>query len=382
MISSSSPLFQLASAATASSPAFSAFNSGLTNAIAPSFTSSFLRTRGTNNVTRPNMTSAIANASPISQIVASSVAEGEWDARKSHAVVHDNPYYGKCMIGGALACGLTHTAITPLDVTKCNIQVSPQKYKGLSSGLRTLIAEEGTTGVWKGWFPTLIGYSMQGLFKFGLYEYFKDMYSNIAGEENSVKYKGLIFCLGSASAEFIADIALCPMEMIKVKVQTATPGTWPTAFGPALAKMSAQSAETRFPFGSVVPLWSRQIPYTVAKFYFFEKAVAFFYGNVFTAPRESYSKNAQLGVTFLSGYTAGIVCAIVSHPADSLVSQMGKSSNKGKSLGTIASEVGYANLMTRGLTTRIVMIGTLTGLQWWIYDTFKSAAGLGTSGGK
>ena len=27
------------------------------------------------------------------------------------------------------------------------------------------------------------------------------------------------------------------------------------------------------------------------------------------------------------------------------------------------------------------MIGTLTGLQWWIYDTFKTAVGLQTTGG-
>lgn len=33
--------------------------------------------------------------------------------------VHDASYYGKCMIGGLLACGLTHAAITPLDVVKC-----------------------------------------------------------------------------------------------------------------------------------------------------------------------------------------------------------------------------------------------------------------------
>lgn len=30
-----------------------------------------------------------------------------------------------------------------------------------------------------------------------------------------------------------------------------------------------------------------------------------------------------------------------------------------------------------GLGTRILMIGTLTGLQWWIYDSFKTAMGLG-----
>ncbi len=36
---------------------------------------------------------------------------------------HDFSYYIKCMIGGALACGLTHTAICPLDIVKCRMQV-------------------------------------------------------------------------------------------------------------------------------------------------------------------------------------------------------------------------------------------------------------------
>jgi hypothetical protein len=27
--------------------------------------------------------------------------------------------------------------------------------------------------------------------------------------------------------------------------------------------------------------------------------------------------------------------------------------------------------MTKGLVTRIIVIGTLTGLQWWIYDTSR-----------
>eukprot|EP01097_Dermamoeba_algensis_P005282 TRINITY_DN3351_c0_g1_i1.p1 TRINITY_DN3351_c0_g1~~TRINITY_DN3351_c0_g1_i1.p1 ORF type:complete len:171 (+),score=50.50 TRINITY_DN3351_c0_g1_i1:108-620(+) len=170
--------------------------------------------------------------------------------------------------------------------------------------------------------------------------------------------------------------------MIKVKVQTSPHGTFPTAFGSALAAMSAQRAETRFPFGSLVPLWSRQIPYTVAKFYFFEKCVQLFYTHVFTQPKETYSKLTQLGVTFASGYSAGVICAIVSHPADSIVSQMGKAANKGKSFGQIASEVGVVNLCTKGLGTRVLMIGTLTGLQWWIYDTFKTVMGLGTTGGK
>jgi len=76
-----------------------------------------------------------------------------------------------------------------------------------------------------------------------------------------------------------------------------------------------------------------------------------------------------------------VICAIVSHPADNLVSQMGKAENKGKSFGEMAKEQGLYKLFTKGLGTRVIMIGTLTGLQWWIYDTFKTIMGMGTTGG-
>eukprot|EP00922_Rhytidocystis_sp_ex-Travisia-forbesii_P020361 GHVS01029963.1.p1 GENE.GHVS01029963.1~~GHVS01029963.1.p1 ORF type:complete len:327 (+),score=41.46 GHVS01029963.1:70-1050(+) len=301
--------------------------------------------------------------------------------RKPHAVPHDASYYSKCMLGGILSCGLTHVAVCPLDITKCRMQVYPDRYKGLMQGLSTIVKEQGAKGLSLGWAPTLVGYSMQGFCKFGFYEVFKDLYSNLAGEENAAKYKGAVWLAASASAEFLADIALCPMEMVKVKVQTSPLGTWPSALGPATSQMIAQKASTRFPFGSLVPLWSRQIPYTMAKFYFFEKVVQLFYDRVFTEPKNTYSSGTQLGVTFASGYIAGIICAIVSHPADTLVSQLGKAENKGKGYSQIVKEVGCKNLFTKGLGTRVLMIGTLTGLQWWIYDTFKTTMGMGTTGG-
>ena len=38
--------------------------------------------------------------------------------------VHDLAYYQKCMIGGILSCGITHTIVCPLDIVKCRKQVS------------------------------------------------------------------------------------------------------------------------------------------------------------------------------------------------------------------------------------------------------------------
>ncbi|CCW61368.1 unnamed protein product [Phytomonas sp. EM1] len=305
-----------------------------------------------------------------------------WDARYLNpAVPHDAKYYLNCVGGGIFACGLTHTAVCPLDVVKCNMQVCPEKYKSLPQGMRLMMQEQGlgSAGLFRGWIPTLLGYSAQGALKFGCYEMFKDLYSNMAGEELTKSCTGLIWLAGSASAEFVADIFLCPFEMVKVKVQTSPKGTFPTATLSAICKMKSDKT-SGFPFKSLVPLWGRQIPYTMAKFFFFEKVVRSFYKYVFTGPRDEYSKATQLSITFMSGYIAGIICAIVSHPADSLVSARGKASNAGKTYGQIAREAGYKNICTKGLGTRILMIGTLTGLQWWIYDSYKTTLGMGTSG--
>lgn len=59
------------------------------------------------------------------------------------------------------------------------MQVDPQKYKGIFNGFSVTLKEDGVRGLAKGWAPTFIGYSMQGLCKFGFYEVFKVLYSNM-----------------------------------------------------------------------------------------------------------------------------------------------------------------------------------------------------------
>ena len=59
-----------------------------------------------------------------------------------------------------------------------------------------------------------------------------------------------------------------------LQVQTAPKGTFPVAMGQAVSAMITHRNAERYPFGSLQALWSRQIPYTMAKFYFFEKVPA------------------------------------------------------------------------------------------------------------
>ncbi|NWI86134.1 MPCP protein, partial [Pitta sordida] len=163
-------------------------------------------------------------------------------------------FYALCGFGGVLSCGLTHTGVVPLDLVKCRMQVDPQKYKSIFNGFSVTIKEDGVRGLAKGWAPTFIGYSMQGLCKFGFYEVFKILYGNMLGEENAYLWRTSLYLAASASAEFFADIALAPMEAAKVRIQTQ-PG-YANTLRQALPKMFAEEGIWAF-YKGVAPLWMR-----------------------------------------------------------------------------------------------------------------------------
>lgn len=93
-------------------------------------------------------------------------------------------------------------------------------YRSNLGAWRSIFGKEGLRGVFFGWSPTLIGYSFQGGAKYGFYEVFKYWYGErlFPGMNKTVVYLG-----ASASAEFFADMALCPWEAIKVRMQTTLP---------------------------------------------------------------------------------------------------------------------------------------------------------------
>jgi len=295
------------------------------------------------------------------QLVAASAAD------ETSCEFGSNKYFALCAFGGVLSCGITHTAVTPLDLVKCRLQVNKEYYKSLGNGFKVTVQDAGARGLFLGWAPTLIGYSAQGLCKFGFYEVFKKTYGDMMGEENAFLWRTSLYLISSASAEFFADIALSPMEACKVRMQTSAPGTFPTTLRGALPTIYKAEGINGF-YKSLVPLWGRQIPYTMMKFACFEKTVEALYTFVVPKPRADCSKGEQLMVTFAAGYIAGVFCAIVSHPADTIVSYMNKA--QGATLSSSAKDLGFAGLWA-GLGPRIFMIGTLTALQWFIYDGVK-----------
>ncbi|CRK20077.1 hypothetical protein BN1708_001039 [Verticillium longisporum] len=302
-------------------------------------------------------------------------------AKAGRIELYSGRYYAACTFGGLMACGLTHFAVTPLDLVKTRRQIDSKLYTGNFQAWGKIFRGEGVRGIFTGWSPTLFGYSAQGAFKYGWYEFFKKQYSDIAGPENAQKYKTVLYLTASASAEFLADLALCPFEAVKVRMQGGIPSPYSGTLD-GIRTIAAKEGMSGL-YKGLYPLWGRQIPYTMMKFASFETIVEMIYDRL-PGQKSDYSKGAQTGVSFAGGYLAGILCAIVSHPADVMVSKLNANRAPGEAFGgalsRIYKDIGFSGLWN-GLPVRIVMIGTLTGLQWMIYDYFKIFMGLPTTGG-
>ncbi|RDW78099.1 putative phosphate transport protein [Coleophoma crateriformis] len=308
-------------------------------------------------------------------------ASAKAQAKTGHIEMYSPKFYAACTFGGLLACGLTHTAVTPLDLVKCRRQVDSKMYTGNFQAWGKIGRAEGFRGIYTGWGPTFFGYSAQGAFKYGGYEFFKKFYSDAVGAENAYKYKTALYLMASASAEAIADVALCPFEAVKVRMQTTIPPFAKGTFN-GISTITSKEGYAGL-YKGLYPLWGRQIPYTMMKFASFETIVEAIY-DYLPGTKSDYGKGAQTAVSFTAGYLAGILCAIVSHPADVMVSKLNAQRKSqeafGAAMSRIYKDIGFSGLWN-GLPVRIVMIGTLTGLQWMIYDYFKIFMGLPTTGG-
>jgi len=295
----------------------------------------------------------------------------------SGSTKYDFQYYLKGAAAGGICCSVTHGALTPVDVVKTRVQLDPVKYnKGLIGGFRQIIAEEGAMALTTGLGATAAGYFVQGWFKFGGVEFFKINAATSLGEEKAWENKTSIYLVSAACAEFIADIFLCPLEAVRIR--SVSDPEFCDGLLDGFQKMAAQEGIGGF-YAGLVPILAKQIPYTCAKFVVQGNAADSIYASMGKTPSE-VSSGTAVGVSLLSGVIAGVASAIISHPADTLLSKVNKAGAGGDGpmmtrLANIAKEIGFVKLCTVGLIPRCVMIGTLTAGQFGIFDTVMGALG-------
>jgi len=290
----------------------------------------------------------------------------------------DTTYYLKGAFAGGLCCSITHGGVVPVDVVKTRIQLDPKTYcDGLIGGARRVVASEGMGGLLTGLGPTAQGYFVQGWFKFGGVEYFKVKWGSAMGDEKAWENRNYITLGASAVAEFIADIFLCPYEACRIRL--VSDPSYASGMGACAKRMYAENGLVGGFYSGFIPILFKQIPYTMAKFAVQGKAAEMIYAAKGTTPKKCTSTENVI-VSLQSGVIAGVVAAIISHPADTLLSKINKKGAGGEGsmltrLGRIVSEVGVMNLCTVGLPARCVMIGSLTAGQFGIFDTVMGLTG-------
>eukprot|EP01100_Stratorugosa_tubuloviscum_P004277 TRINITY_DN205_c2_g1_i1.p1 TRINITY_DN205_c2_g1~~TRINITY_DN205_c2_g1_i1.p1 ORF type:complete len:313 (-),score=159.49 TRINITY_DN205_c2_g1_i1:184-1122(-) len=286
-------------------------------------------------------------------------------------------YYVKSALAGGICCSITHSAVCPVDVVKTRIQLDPIKYKGMVSGFRTVIKEGGISALATGLGATAAGYFVQGWFKFGGVEFFKVKTANYLGEQKAWDNRTSIYLGSSAVAEFIADLFLCPLEALRIR--SVSDPSFPKGVISGGSKMISTDGFLGF-YAGLGPILFKQIPYTMAKFAVQGKAAEIIYNSLNLTPDRA-TKGQNISVSLGSGVIAGVCAAIVSHPADTLLSKINKKGAGGDGSTTsrlinIAKEMGFVKLCLTGLVARCVMIGTLTAGQFGIFDTVMNALGV------
>ncbi|KAL9257588.1 Mitochondrial phosphate carrier protein 1, mitochondrial-like protein [Drosera capensis] len=153
--------------------------------------------------------------------------------------------------------------------------------------MTTLWKEQGPYSLWRGWSGKLFGYGIQGGFRFGLYEYFEKLYSDV------------------------------PVDHIRVQTQSN--------FAKGLTVGSPRLYRTEGLAGfykGLLPLWGQNLPFAMVMFSTFEHSVYLIHDNVLQRKKHECTRVEQLAATCLAGYTAGAIGTVVSNPAYNIVSSL------------------------------------------------------------
>lgn len=290
----------------------------------------------------------------------------------------DLTYYLKSALAGGICCGITHGALTPVDVVKTRIQLEPSVFnKGMGHATRSIVAKEGALGLLTGLGPTVSGYFVQGWFKFGGVEFFKIKATEALGVEKAWEMRIPIYLGAAAAAEFIADIFLCPLEATRIRL-VSNP-QFASGLLTAMPKIAKTDGLIKGFYSGFGPILFKQIPYTMAKFAVQGAAAEQIYKMTNTNAKDS-SANFNLSVALGSGVIAGVAAAIISHPADTLLSMVNKEGAGGSGsiasrLVNLAREAGFKRLALNGLGPRCIMIGTLTAGQFAVFDSVMAFVG-------
>eukprot|EP00210_Caulerpa_lentillifera_P006835 g6534.t1 len=130
-------------------------------------------------------------------------------------------------LSGAIAGGITATAVCPLDVLRTRLQIqtkSNSRYTGLISGVRQIVIEEGVSGLYRGLSPTLIALIPNWAVYFSVYEYLKGSMTPYTKNWNGA----FVHLVAAAGAGASTLLVVNPLWVVKTRLQIQDMGPVPS----------------------------------------------------------------------------------------------------------------------------------------------------------
>jgi solute carrier family 25 phosphate transporter 3 len=178
------------------------------------------------------------------------------------------------------------------------------------NAFRQVVSTEGAGALLTGLGPTVVGYALQGAFKFGGYEFWKKTAIDTFGVETATANRQAIYLGASGIAEFFADIVLCPLEATRIRLVSQP--TFANGLAGGFLRILREEGVGAF-YAGFGPILFKQIPYTMTKFAVYEVAVEKILGTLGKTKNELTQGQGTL-LNLGAGLIAGMAAAVVSAP--------------------------------------------------------------------
>eukprot|EP00439_Symbiodinium_sp_Y106_P040859 s989_g5.t1 len=279
----------------------------------------------------------------------------------------DSSQYLRLAISGAVCSAVVRAVLQPLEVVKTTQQLSPPSEKDagetgdFQSTAKSLLEAGGFGALYKGTDATVLATGVMGFTSFGLNELFRRSLESMTGDTTG-QPSALLVLGASIAAVFVSGFIAAPFETLRVRVMAPTESrSWGDLATEAVSKGFSEL------WAGLGPFWAREIPFSACKFLVFDLASRGLF-SLFPAAADA----ASLQVSAVAGAIAGLASAVVSNPADVIITQI---SSGGDAAGRRSP--GKLDLW-KGLGARSVYFAAAICAQFLLYDSVKELLGVGS----
>uniref|UniRef100_A0A7S0ZBV8 Solute carrier family 25 member 38 homolog n=1 Tax=Timspurckia oligopyrenoides TaxID=708627 RepID=A0A7S0ZBV8_9RHOD len=253
---------------------------------------------------------------------------------------------------GATSGLVTTFILQPLDVVKTRMQISSHFGRsvgvnnvlsipdnaGVLATLKSIIASDGSTGLWRGTVPTVVR-NMAGV---GIYFVSLGKISDALRSVDGSLSATSTLIAGASARSFSASL-LCPLSVIKTRFEAVELRSKYSGVFNALYVIARQEGFKGL-FSGLTPMIARDAPYSAMYVLFYLRSKELLSASVGLpagagggfdkhkgskfVPRNASEKYRSMGVNFVSGLVGGGVATLLTQPQDVIKTRMQLSRHK------------------------------------------------------